>query len=376
MCSFRKKLNEKNVSLGILSIGIDYFQVLAVFATANVEWPSSLVWVFNAVSSINLNIDVVAPECYNDVSIPYRTKWILITALPVIMVFVLTVVFGIYAGYLYFVKHRKRGFQEPLYKAFAFFLMCFYYSYLMLSNNTLAVFNCQPSEPSDGYRYMAAVGTDGGRCYKEGSMQQELEPWAILAFIVYSVGFPVFIGFMLYTNKQKAISDQLMKASGKTFSDAEAFSVLKFRMIFRRMYYQFKPQYYYWILWILARKFALSVSAIIFRENVVFLLALYLLVLFTSYTLEVRYLPYMSTSEYEQVLEENEHLLTENLQEIIIKSSVRIKEKHKAARLGQDDPLVEQVVPKLDFFNNYNTVESYMLISAILINIGEYYAHE
>ena len=358
--------------MGILSIGVDYFQVLAVFATANVEWPSSLVYLFNADSSINLNIDVVAPECYNNVNIPYRTKWIIITALPVIVILVFVVVFGLYSGWLYFVKHRKRGFQEPLYKAFAVYLMIFYYSYLMLSNNTLAVFNCQPSEPSDGYRYMAAVGTDGGRCYKEGSMQQELEPWAILAFIVYSVGFPFFIAFMLYTNRQKAMSDQLMKASGKTFSEAEAFTILKFRMIFNRMYYQFKPQYYYWILWILMRKFCLSVSAIIFRENVVFLLALYLLVLFTSYTLDVRYLPYMSTSEYDQVLEDNAHLITENLQEVIIKSSVRTREKYKAARLGQNDPLITQIAPKLDFFNNYNTVEAYMLISAILVNIGKF----
>jgi len=63
-------------------------------------------------------------------------------------------------------------------------------------------------------------------------------------------------------------------------------------------------------------------------------------------------------------------LLSENLQEVIIKASVRTREKYKQARLGQEGDLIQQVIPKLEFFNNYNTVESYMLISAILVNIS------
>jgi hypothetical protein len=62
----------------------------------------------------------------------------------------------------------------------------------------------------------------------------------------------------------------------------------------------------------LLRKFSLSVAAIIFRENTVFLLALYLLVLFFCYTLNVNYKPYMSTSEYPDVVEKYQHVLGMN----------------------------------------------------------------
>merc|ERR1712000_562340 len=73
------KLQAKNVNLGILSIGIDYFQVLAVFGTADVSWPPSLVNMYNSFSIFNLNIDVAAPDCWNAVSVSFKKKWIGIT---------------------------------------------------------------------------------------------------------------------------------------------------------------------------------------------------------------------------------------------------------------------------------------------------------
>ena len=118
--------------------------------------------------------------------------------------------------------------------------MLLYYSYLMLSNNTLAIFNCQPSVPSDGYRYMVAVGTQGGLCYREGTVQQQLEPYAIIAFIVYTIGFPVFVAYILYSNKSKIVYAQVMKALGKSETQNEKRSIVRFRMMYNRLYYQFK----------------------------------------------------------------------------------------------------------------------------------------
>ena len=306
------KLQKKNVNLGILSIGIDYFQVLAVFGSANVQWPQSLVNMYNSFSIFNLNVDVAAPECWDAVSMSFRTKWYGVSSSPVVALVLLTVGTVFFVIYFKF-RGIKINYTETLYKAFAVYLMLFYYGYLMLSNNTLAVFNCQPTTPSDGYRYMVEVGADGGQCYKAGTMQQELEPWAILTFIIYTIGFPAFVAFVLYTNKDKAIYAQVMLAAGKANnSDFEKQSITRFRMCYSRLYFQFKPEYFYWIFFILIRKFSLSVAAIIFRENTVFLLALYLLVLFFCYTLNVNYKPYMSTSEYPDVVEKYQDVLAMN----------------------------------------------------------------
>ncbi len=56
-------LNRKAVNVAFLSIGVDYFQVLAMFARSNVKWPAGLQSLFLAMSAFNFNIDITAPEC-------------------------------------------------------------------------------------------------------------------------------------------------------------------------------------------------------------------------------------------------------------------------------------------------------------------------
>ena len=80
---------------------------------------------------------------------------------------------------------------------------------------------------------------------------------------------------------------QVMRALGKQNDPTEKQTVLRFRLMYNRLFYQFKPEYYYWCFCILSRKFALSVAAVLFRSNVVFLLALYLLILIGAYTIQV-----------------------------------------------------------------------------------------
>lgn len=72
--------------MGILSIGVDYFQVLAIFSNSNVAWPSSLMHLWSVMSVFNLNIDVFAPECWEEVQISYRLKWTVIQTAPLTMV--------------------------------------------------------------------------------------------------------------------------------------------------------------------------------------------------------------------------------------------------------------------------------------------------
>ena len=68
---------------------------------------------------------------------------------------------------------------------------------------------------------------------------------------------------------------------------------------------QFKPEWYFWILVILARKFCLSVIAVLFRTNTIFMLSVTMLVLFMAYVVQVRYGPYMSMSQYDAVAKAN-----------------------------------------------------------------------
>lgn len=365
------KLSQKNVNMGILAIGVDYLQVLAVFGTVHVKWPQSLVNMYNGFSLFNINVEVFAPGCWDSLAFSFKEKWIAVTVSPLFVIGLFLVLYAAHVGLIKYVEGKKLySAADAFYKFFAVYLIMFYYGYLLLSNNTLAVFNCQPAVPvSDGHKYMVAVGPNGGVCYEEGSLQQALEPWAILAFIFYIVGFPAYVGYILYTNRDKITFSQVMRAAGIDMGKNERQELIRFKSVYYKLYFQFKPQYFYWVFLILLRKMALSVSAIIFRENIVFLVSVYILVLFASYTIQVRYNPYMCPADYDDVVTDNAYLVS-GFKEIVENSARRVRIRQKKARLGNSGPLIDSLTPKVSFFNNYNTVESTLLFSAIMICIS------
>ena len=54
-----------------------------------------------------------------------------------------------------------------------------------------------------------------------------------------------------------------------------------------RMYYHFRPDYWFWIVIILGRKLMIAVTALMFNKNPAFQMAIALLVLFICYALQV-----------------------------------------------------------------------------------------
>ena len=68
-------LKKKKVNLSIVSIGVDYFQILSIFASTNVAWPPSLQHVYHAFSLFSFNLlNIFPPEC--SVSVAYETQWV------------------------------------------------------------------------------------------------------------------------------------------------------------------------------------------------------------------------------------------------------------------------------------------------------------
>ena len=46
--------------------------------------------------------------------------------------------------------------------------------------------------------------------------QRRLEPFAVLYLIVYAIGYPVFVGVLIYRNRVSIMEDQLLVAKGVT----------------------------------------------------------------------------------------------------------------------------------------------------------------
>jgi hypothetical protein len=126
-------------------------------------------------------------------------------------------------------------------------------------------------------------------------------PWAAVFFAVYGLGYPAFIAWVLLPAKNQYLSfqDQLLKADGRGHQKKASYETIwQWHVRYSRLYYLFKPEYTYWMLFILLRKLLLACIEILFRTNVTFQLAAVLLNFFWAYVMHTRNHPYMSTFEY------------------------------------------------------------------------------
>jgi len=112
----------------------------------------------------------------------------------------------------------------------------------------------------------------------------------------------VILSFILFRFKFEIIQDQLYRAFELEPDDNSSKRVMLVRQRFHKMYYHFKPEKYYWIMWIVFRKAIIALIALMFRGNPSFQLSCTVLVLFSSYVMQVKHKPFMSSVERSQVV--------------------------------------------------------------------------
>mmetsp|Transcript_64158 Transcript_64158/g.133793 ORF Transcript_64158/g.133793 Transcript_64158/m.133793 type:complete len:339 (-) Transcript_64158:617-1633(-) len=186
-------LSRKRLNLAFISIGVDYFQVLAIFASSKIAWPPYIERVFEIFSIFNFNIDITAPECLAP-EFSYELKWWFTMALPLAVAAVLLCIHGGYSLVKLVRYGAQSSFTSHLSKLIGIYITLFYFLYLAVTKRALDVLNCNAVDPDDGYLYatFTSLECDGGglcRCGEEGGVQQGLVPAAIVALCVYSLGF-------------------------------------------------------------------------------------------------------------------------------------------------------------------------------------------
>jgi hypothetical protein len=73
----------------------------------------------------------------------------------------------------------------------------------------------------------------------------------------------------------------------------------------QKLYYQFRPDCYFWILVIICRKFGIAFTGLMFRKNPGFQLSVALLILFIAYALQVRYRPFQSPEDHANIVQDH-----------------------------------------------------------------------
>jgi hypothetical protein len=387
-------LNSRQVNVAFIAIGIDYFQVLAMFARARVRWPPLLKGIFRWLSAFNLNIELAAPECAIP-EVTYSMKWFLTICLPIAAIVVLGLMY--LSGYAWktFIKQAAANRRHEHGNALiSVFVIMMYIGYLSLTRMTLDVFNCGPTDPPDGQLYMS--GQTDVVCF-ESPVHLTLFPFALLSFGLYVAAMPVFALVLLRRNKLIVKRDQICRALAQRDSRYKTMQFMTrdvwvFRRRFNRLYYLFRPgKAPYWIGAILLRKFLVAFTALMFRTTPSYQLAFALLVMFAAYVLQARNSPYMSPSDYDHTV--RHHLLQADIAETLGKQNDhwRIREsmlevESRYTTMGSTtgawrEAAVGAAMADLDeekqlnvsfamFLVDYNAVESVLLGCAVLVNLA------
>ena len=270
------------------------------------------------------------------------------------------------------IKHvRKAQRNSHLSTMIGSLLVMFYYLYLYLTRTTLDVFNCGPTDPPDGKEYMEAVFEE---CYVPGLTQMTLLPYACVTLVVYTLGFPALVYYVLRKNKDNIKTDQILRVLGE--GDKRSSPTYQFRKRYHKMYYHFRPGKWYWILVIIGRKALLAVTALMFRSTAAFQLAMALLVMFVAYALQVRHTPYMNLHDKKAIMKAfRDKVEGANARPLYAKIEATIRtlmederRKHRKARSWLQNRPTRQEVQQ--FFWDYNTVEAVLLFCAVLVNLA------
>ncbi|KAA0147327.1 hypothetical protein FNF31_07613 [Cafeteria roenbergensis] len=387
-------LNARQVNIAFVAIGVDYFQVLALFARARVRWPNILKGLFRWLSAFNLNIELAAPECAIP-EVTFSLKWFLVMALPVTAAGMLLSVFGASYAYKTFIKRvAAKDRSSHAHALVSVFIVMMYVGYLTLTRMTLDVFNCSPTDPPDGNLYMS--GMTDVVCF-ESDVHLTLFPFGLVAMVVYVAAYPLLSLLVLRRNKLIVKRDQVCRALAARdprYKTREYMTeeVWLFRRKYNRLYYLFRPgKATYWIALILLRKFLIAFTALMFRSTPSYQLAFSLLVMFGAYALQVRNLPYMSPSDYDRTV--RHHLLQAGIADTLHTRSDhwRIREEMTAVEEAYNpggsrtgawrDAALGAAVADLEedkatnvsfamFLVDYNAVESVLLACGVLVNLS------
>ena len=250
--------------------------------------------------------------------------------------------------------------------------MLMYIMYIYLTRNVLDVFNCSPTDPDDGKTYLTAVFEE---CGVKGGVQMNLMPGAIIALLVYVLGYPTAVFVTLWRNRELIMEDQLLRAKGVGNDRLTNPRAYEMRKRYRNVYYQFRPDYIFWALVILGRKFLLAITLIMFNRNSSFQLAAALLVCFCCYAVQVRVNPYMSPGDYEASIKEHEQKAAAGepihvkLRTSIGKIESRGRKKvHKNIMTPSGRVDASAVLGLLtSWLFNYNTTEAVLLFACVIV---------
>ena len=253
---------------------------------------------------------------------------------------------------------------------------------VVITRTAVGVFNCQQTKPKSGRSYMADQPLE--ECWIPNGLQARLLLPAACVLAFYCIGFPMLIFIIYSCNKKKIAVDQMLRAKGTGNSRATNPHYL-FRKSVGKLYFMFKPKYYWWIQPLLAKKFLLIAISAFLRDNPSMQMAISLILIFFAFAAHVHVLPYMGPKEKMEIVAQKttkEILKVSarlNMIELASEMDGNVDEaeheamnvvRHHLDDLNKELKNEKKILGKHHHeFYNFNRLEETMLASGILVTL-------
>jgi hypothetical protein len=288
------KIHRKGPNLAAFAIGIEYFQVLSMFANLKFNWPPYVKSSFEVFSLAMGSFEVTSPEC--SVKLSYVTKWYMIQSIPVVLaVVLLTVHYSLYMNKKVHGRHGADKYKHVS-QLISLYLNTCYFLFIYITKTTLQVFSCE--EKGGGRYYLRADPSIP--CF--GSSYETMTTTALTSVALFSFGYPVALVLVLSYHRKQIMQDQVLWSKG--LGDKEENPNYYIRKKYGKLYQQFKPHEFYWVVVLLFRKLSISLIISVVLDPL-FAASCTLLVLFMCLLMHREHLPFLSPSDYDQFNSKN-----------------------------------------------------------------------
>ncbi|KAJ6226090.1 g protein-coupled receptor-related [Anaeramoeba flamelloides] len=294
------------------AIAFSFFQVLSVMGSLKLNWPSKITNAFHFLSIFNFNLDILATEC--SFTVTFYQKWVFIMLSPFTFLVLMIIIYFVAIGHsklvckfgakfidkfpnfcsqpnyknrlfapLYWLRYQfsrvfTHGFSEEDRKELFNNLINSYsclltFIYLYVSMKVLQMFQCTKGESSEGDVQYFLTENSEVLCYD--SSWYKLLPWVIFFGIIYIIGIPALLLYML-NYYAKNVEDKLFDA--------------RLGLLCAR----YSKEWYYWELVIMTRKLIFIIFECFLNYNPFLQTGLCSLLLLISLLLQLYTQPFLA----------------------------------------------------------------------------------
>ncbi len=163
-----------------------------------------------------------------------------------------------------------------------------YYVYFAVLRNGMAIYNCKIGKSGR----MTMATEPSVMCDMSDPVYATLQPYSVLSICIYGIGIPLMFVSVLVMYRHEIRADQKLRAMGMGDA-AEENPQLFVRKRYQKLYNDFQPEFFYWRLVLIARKFLLVQCSTFLSRDAMLQASISATIMFFCYVIQAAHRPFL-----------------------------------------------------------------------------------